>query len=167
MGSGGSASRGLTALAALLVGAVQVAGAGQAQAACAPETLDLRGPSGVARFHVEIADTSAERNRGLMFREKMASSAGMLFVYDAPQEVAFWMKNTLIPLDMIFADATGTVQRVHQGAVPGDLTAIPGGANIQFVLEINAGMAKRLGISEGSVMRHPAIAAEKAVWPCE
>ena len=141
--------------------------AGQAQAACAPESLELRGPGGVARFHVEIADTSAERNRGLMFRESLPSSGGMLFVYDQPQEVAFWMKNTLIPLDMIFVDATGRVQRVHEKAVPGDLTAIPGGAEIQFVLEINGGMAKRLGITAGAEMRHPAIAAQKAAWPCE
>lgn len=161
MGSGGSASGWLTGLAAVVIGA------GQAAAACAPDTVDLRGPGGVARFHVEIADTSAERNRGLMFRESMASSAGMLFVYEKPQEVAFWMKNTLIPLDMIFADATGRVQRVHANAVPGDLTAIPGGSDIQFVLEINGGMAKRLGITAGADMRHPAINAQKAVWPCE
>lgn len=167
MGSGGSSSGWLTGLKALVIGAAQVFVAGQAHAACAPEMLDLRGPGGVARFHVEIADTSAERNRGLMFRESMASSAGMLFVYDQPQEVAFWMKNTLIPLDMIFADATGQVRHVHANAVPGDLTAIPGGADIQFVLEINGGMSKRLGIAEGAEIRHPAIDAEKAVWPCE
>ncbi len=167
MGSGGSASNWLTGLAALVISVGQGFGAGQAQAACLPETLDLRGPGGVARFHVEIADTAAERNRGLMFRESMPSSAGMLFVYEQPQDVAFWMKNTLIPLDMIFADASGRVQRVHANAVPGDLTAIPGGADIQFVLEINGGMAKRLGITEGAEMRHPAIETQKAVWPCE
>lgn len=167
MGSGGSASGWLTGLVALVIGAGQVLWAGQAQAACAPETLDLRSPGGVARFHVEIADTSAERNRGLMFRGSMPSSVGMLFVYEQPQDVAFWMKNTLIPLDMIFADASGRVRRVHANAVPGDLTAIPGGGDIQFVLEINGGMAKRLGITEGAEMRHPAIDAQKAVWPCE
>ena len=167
MGSSGSASRGLTAVSAFAVCALLAVSAGQAQAACAPETLDLRGPAGVARFHVEIADTGAERNRGLMFRETLPSAAGMLFVYDTPQDVSFWMKNTLISLDMIFADATGTVRRVHEAAVPGDLTPIPGGADIQYVLEINAGMAKRLGIAEGAQMRHPAIAAEKAAWPCD
>ncbi len=164
MGSGGSASGWLTGLAAVGLAAF---GAVQANAACAPETLDLRGPGGTVRFHVEIADTLAERNRGLMFRESLPSAGGMLFVYDQPQDVAFWMKNTLIPLDMIFADAAGRVQRVHANAVPGDLTAIPGGASIQFVLEINGGMAKRLGITEGAEMRHPAIVSEKAAWPCE
>lgn len=167
MGSGSTASGRLTALAALTICAAQAFWADPAQAACALETLDLRGPAGVARFHVEIADTVAERNRGLMFRESMPSAGGMLFVYEQPQDVAFWMKNTLIPLDMIFADGTGRVMRVHADAVPGDLTPIPGGSDIQFVLEINAGMAKRLGITEGAEMRHPAIDAENAVWPCE
>jgi hypothetical protein len=76
------------------------------------------------------------------------------------------MKNTLIPLDMVFADGAGVVQRVHENAIPGDLTGIPGGANIQFVLEINGGMADRLGIGVGSEMRHPAIPDEVAVWSC-
>lgn len=158
MGSSRTASLGLIAL---------LAGAGPLHAACAPDRLDLRGPSGVARFHVEVADTGEERSRGLMFREKLASSAGMLFVYDKPESVAFWMKNTLIPLDMIFADATGTVKSVHSGAVPGDLTPIRGGDGIQFVLEINGGMAKRLGITAGTVIRHPAIPPATAAWPCE
>jgi uncharacterized membrane protein (UPF0127 family) len=90
----------------------------------------------------------------------------MLFVYDAPQPVSFWMRNTLIPLDMIFADARGVVQRVHRGAVPLDETPIPGGDAIQYVLEVNAGVAERFGIEAGSEMRHPAI-GPGAAWPCE
>ena len=167
MGSSGSASRGLTAVSALAVCALLAVSAGRAQAACAPETLDLRGPTGVARFHVEIADTGAERNRGLMFRETLPSAAGMLFVYDAPQRASFWMKNTLIPLDMIFADETGRVTRVHANAVPGDTTPIDGGNDVRFVLEINGGLAKRLGIVPGAEMRHPSIPQDGAVWPCD
>ena len=69
----------------------------------------------------------------------------MLFVYEGPRRVAFWMKNTLIPLDMIFADATGRVTRVHANAVPLDETPIDGGEGVQFVLEINGGLADAAG----------------------
>ena len=78
----------------------------------------------------------------------------------------FWMKNTLIPLDMIFADASGTVTRVHPNAVPQDLSVIDGGEGVRYVLEINGGMAKRMGIVEGAQMRAGAIAQTDAVWPC-
>lgn len=133
---------------------------------CAPDTVELRGDGGVARFTVELADDPAERSRGLMHRENMASGAGMLFVYERPQRAVFWMKNTLIPLDMIFMDPTGRVTRVHENAIPGDLTGIDGGQDVQFVLEINGGLARRLGIAEGSEMRHPAVGGD-AAWPCE
>ena len=138
-----------------------------AWAACAPDVVELRGPSGQQRFTVEVADDGAERAQGLMFRESMPSSAGMLFVYEEPQAVSFWMKNTLIPLDMIFADETGRVTRVHSNAIPGDTTPIQGGEGVRFVLEINGGLATRMGIAEGSELRHPAIAQDSAVWPCE
>jgi uncharacterized membrane protein (UPF0127 family) len=78
----------------------------------------------------------------------------------------FWMKNTLIPLDMIFADAAGRVTRVHAMAVPGDETPVEGGAGVQFVLEINGGLAERLGIAPGAELRHPAI-GDGAAWPCD
>ena len=102
-----------------------------------------------------------------MNREEMALSAGMLFVYDSPQRVSFWMENTLIPLDMLFLDATGTVTRVHENAVPLDRTPIPGGTDIQYVLEINGGLARQIGISEGDVLRHPDVDQDLAAWPCE
>jgi uncharacterized protein len=141
-------------------------GSAWAEAACSPARLDIRLAQGHESFAVEIADDPDERAQGLMFRTAMAPAAGMLFVYDAPRRVQFWMKNTLLPLDMVFADATGTVTRVHEGAVPGDLTAIDGGAGVQFVLEINAGVAAKLGLAPGAVLRHPAIPAATAVWPC-
>jgi uncharacterized protein len=138
-----------------------------AEATCAPDRLDLRWTDGDEAFAVEVADDAEERSRGLMFREELAPASGMLFVYDAPRRVQFWMKNTLIPLDMVFADPTGTVTRVHEGAVPGDLTPIDGGDGVQFVLEINAGLAGKLGIVPGATLRHPAIPAATAAWPCE
>ena len=137
-----------------------------AEEACRSDTVFLRGDWGSARFTVAVADTPQDRSRGLMFVESMPAMTGMLFVYEREQTVSFWMKNTLIPLDMIFADASGVVQRVHENAIPGDLTAIPGGSDIQFVLEINGGMAERLGIDAGTEMRHPAIPSETASWAC-
>lgn len=137
-----------------------------ADPACSDDVVYLRGDWGSARFSVDVADTPELRSRGLMFVEEMPSMHGMLFVYERAETVSFWMKNTLIPLDMIFANAAGVVQRVHENAVPGDLTSIPGGADIQFVLEINGGMADRLGIDEGTEMRHPAIADDSAAWAC-
>ncbi|MEO0915995.1 MAG: DUF192 domain-containing protein [Pseudomonadota bacterium] len=136
-----------------------------ASAECDIDRVDLRGAWGQARFSVEVADSPSERSLGLMHREDMPRSAGMLFVYERPQPVAFWMRNTLIPLDMIFMDETGTVQHVHENAIPLDETAIPGGESIQYVLEINGGLSGRLGISAGSQLRHPSI-GENAAWMC-
>jgi len=138
---------------------------GAAFADCSDTHVDLRGAWGSARFTVEIADDAAERARGLMNREVMPLSAGMLFVYPAPQRVSFWMENTLIPLDMIFLGPHGRVLKVHENARPLDRTPIDGGAGVLAVLEINGGLAHRLGIRPGSEMRHPAFGPE-AVWPC-
>lgn len=123
---------------------------------CAADEVKIYGSFGHAQFSVELADTHAMRSKGLMFREQMGRFEGMLFVYDAPQSVHFWMKNTLIPLDMIFTDAQGRVRKIHENAVPHDETAIFGGDNILAVLEVNAGMAKRLGLKIGDVLQHPA-----------
>jgi uncharacterized protein len=150
----------------VLIAAVLAVSAGAGHAGCAAETLEVRGASGLQRFHVEIADSEAERALGLMHRATMPSAAGMLFVYDAPTHAFFWMKDTLIPLDMIFADAAGRVTRVHSDAVPQDLTAIDGGEGVRYVLEINAGLAKRMGIAPGAEMRAAAIAQSDAIWPC-
>jgi uncharacterized membrane protein (UPF0127 family) len=141
--------------------------AGAADASCSDTRLELRGDWGTARFRIEVADTPEERALGLMNRPEMARSAGMLFIYEEPQRVSFWMANTLIPLDMIFMDEHGTVTRIHENAVPLDRTAIPGGEGVQYVLEINGGLSEAIGITVGSEMRHPAIDEALAVWPCE
>ena len=140
--------------------------AGAAQAMCSETTVDLRGTWGQARFSVEIADTDETRAMGLMHRERMARSAGMLFIYDRPTAPSFWMRNTLIALDMIFVDPTGRVSHIHHNAIPLDETPIPGGENVLMVLEINGGLARALGVSVGSEMRHPRLAQDSAVWPC-
>lgn len=137
-------------------------------AVCAPDSVELRSVSGeVMRFSVELADDEAERAVGLMNRDRMATSSGMLFAYSAPQHVYFWMKNTRIPLDMIFADAAGRVVQVHSNAVPMDESQIDGGQGVTFVLEINGGLAARLGLTKGAVMRTDAIDQSAAVWTCD
>jgi uncharacterized protein len=149
------------------VAAMILPGAAWAEAACAPDRLDLRWQDGRESFSVEVADDADERRNGLMFRAELPPASGMLFVYETPRSPSFWMKNTLIPLDMIFADQTGTVTRVHANAVPGDLSQIEGGDGVRFVLEINGGLAGKLGIAPGAVFRHPAIPPDQAAWPCE
>ena len=141
--------------------------AGSAYAVCAEDRVDLRGAWGQARFSVEIVDTEESRAQGLMHRERLPRSNGMLFIYDTPTEPSFWMRNTLIPLDMIFVDPTGQVTRIHPDAIPHDTTPIPGGPNVLMVLEINGGLSKMLGMTEGSEMRHPRLDQTTALWPCE
>ena len=152
--------------ATILLALITTLWAGGAWAECQPERVDLKNDAAHVRFDVELALTPQDRSRGLMFRESMPSRAGMLFVYERPQAVSFWMKNTLIPLDMIFLDQTGTVVHVHQGAVPGDLTPIEGGDDVFAVLEINAGLSSRYSIRTGTVMRHEIFSQGAAIWPC-
>ncbi|MEL7098947.1 MAG: DUF192 domain-containing protein [Pseudomonadota bacterium] len=136
---------------------------GIADAACRDDTVRLRGEWGEARFTVEIADTPEAQRRGLMFRDSMALSRGMLFTYDRPRRMSFWMRNTRIELDILFIDAQGIVQRIHHEAQPFDETVIDGGRGIA-ALEINGGLAKRMGIVEGSEVQHPHIPDPS--WPC-
>ena len=85
-----------------------------------------------------------------MFRKSIAGDRGMIFPYDPPQDIAFWMKNTLIPLDIIYIRGDGTIVRItHAEAM--DLTPLPSGAPITGVLEIRAGRAAELGIKEGDI----------------
>lgn len=146
--------------------AALVLGAGSVSAACSPDRVDLKGDWGQAAFSVELADDPQERAKGLMFRQSLPKGAGMLFVYETPQRASFWMKNTLIPLDMLFVDESGRVTRVHNNAIPHDLTPIDGGEGVYAVLEINGGLAARYGIESGTILRHPAFPEGLAIWPC-
>lgn len=151
-----------------LVGVLAVALAGAAPslaADCAPNQLDLRDPDTSLRFQVEVMDTEESRASGLMFRESLPKFSGMLFVYETAQPVAFWMKNTLIPLDMLFFDDAGRLQRIATNAQPHDETPVFGGDAIRYVLEINGGLAETLGIDPGAEIRNPAI--ENAAWSCD
>ncbi|MBM3649470.1 MAG: DUF192 domain-containing protein [Alphaproteobacteria bacterium] len=107
------------------------------------------------KFDVELALNDAERSRGLMFREKLGPYDGMLFDFHQEAPVSFWMKNTLIPLDMLFIAADGTIRHIHANAVPLSTEAIPSQFPVRAVLEINGGSAKLLGIKPGDKVRHP------------
>lgn len=133
---------------------------------CDDGSVYLKGSWGQARFSVEIADDVDERATGLMHREEMSKSAGMLFVYPRPQTLSFWMRNTLIELDMIFIDPDGVIRHIHHRAQPLDETPVLGGRDLTHVLEINGGMAARLGMKVGDVMKHPSFAQANAAWPC-
>ena len=107
------------------------------------------------KFEVDLALNDVERARGLMFRDKLGPYEGMLFDFYQEAPVSFWMKNTLIPLDMVFIAADGTVKHVHANAVPLSTDTIPSQFPVRAVLEINGGSAKLLGIKPGDKVKHP------------
>lgn len=109
----------------------------------------LETASGSHRYSVEIADTDSERARGLMFRRSLPKSGGMIFLYDQPQAIGMWMRNTYIPLDMIFIAAGGTVHRVETNTEPFSTDIIDSGGAVVAVLELNAGEANRIGLKPG------------------
>ncbi|KRA58522.1 hypothetical protein ASD79_14595 [Caulobacter sp. Root655] len=122
---------------------------GTAKPAARLDTVEILTSRGSARFTVELAITPAEQQRGLMFRKSLAPDRGMLFPYSKPQRAAFWMKNTLIPLDIIYIAPNGRVLSIARNAVPHDETPIPSGGVIGGVLEIAGGRAAQLGILPG------------------
>lgn len=169
---------------AALLGAAAISGppatarnallAGQPVADCRADTVQvLAGDAEPIRITVEVAATPAARAQGLMHRRHLPPRSGMLFVYEHPQPVAFWMRNTLIPLDMLFIDSEGVIRHIHAGAVPHDETAIPGHSagdpdpDRLLVLEIGGGEAAGLGIREGMAIAHPALPAATARHPCD
>jgi hypothetical protein len=109
------------------------------------------------RFNVEIADQPAERQKGLMYRHELAADAGMLFDFGEPQQIAMWMKNTYIPLDMLFIAADGSIRNIAENTVPFSLDTIPSRGAVRFVLEVPAGTAARLGLKAGDRVRHSLI----------
>jgi len=118
-------------------------------------TLDIRSGSKVHRFVVEIARSPQEQETGLMNRPSLAPDRGMIFPYDPPQPVAFWMKNTLIPLDMIFIRADGSIAQIAANTVPLSLEPVPSAEPIAAVLEIAGGRSAELGIHAGDRVDWP------------
>lgn len=106
-------------------------------------------------FAVELATTHDQLTQGLMFRPNMAADAGMLFDFGADKPVSMWMRNTLIPLDMLFIAADGRVVGIHERAVPGSSEIISSPEAVRGVLELNGGTAQRLGLAAGDRVVHP------------
>ena len=107
------------------------------------------------RFTVEVARSEAQQAQGLMNRESLAPDRGMIFPYDVPTAASFWMKNTLIPLDMVFVRADGTVARIEANTAPLSLDPVPAGEPIGAVLELAGGRAAELGITAGAKVEWP------------
>lgn len=125
--------------------------------AAATETLVLKTDSGEHSYTVEVADTDQGRAKGLMFRRSLPKSSGMIFLYDPPQRVGMWMRNTYIPLDMIFIAADGTVRRVAPNTEPFSTDIIPSGGAVAAVLELNAGEAEKIGLKPGDQVVFPGL----------
>jgi len=111
--------------------------------------LTIDSGRGAQTFNVELATTPDQMQVGLMFRQNLAPDAGMLFVYPSEQQVAFWMKNTVIPLDMLFIAGDGKIRRIVERTIPLSTAVIPSVDEVRAVLEVNGGTAARLGITAG------------------
>lgn len=119
------------------------------------EPLEIDTASGAHFYKVEVMKTDAERERGLMDRKAMPANQGMLFDFVKDQPVAFWMKDTYLPLDMIFIDHAGRVVNIKHDAKPLDESIIPSGAPTTGVLELNAGGADAIALEIGDTVKHP------------
>ncbi len=116
--------------------------------------LVIEGEGQTFEFQVELADEPEEIRRGLMDRAEMDEDVGMIFDFGTPREANMWMKNTLIPLDMLFFVEDGTIVAIARNAVPGSLRNINPGMPVKGVLELNGGRAEALGIEPGDMLRH-------------
>ncbi len=116
--------------------------------------LVIETSAGSKHFDVELAVTPAQEEQGLMYREHLDPDSGMLFVFSDTEPRAFWMKNTLIPLDMLFIAADGHIVDIHERAVPLSEDIIPSRTPARAVLELNGGTASRLSIRVGDLVRY-------------
>jgi len=123
--------------------------------------LSIDTASGNRNFKIELALTPEQQQQGLMFRRTLAADAGMLFVFPKTQETAFWMKNTMIPLDMIFISEDGHIADIHERAVPFSEANVPAKVPVKAVLEVNGGTVARLGIKIGDLVHYSVFGTEK------
>ncbi len=122
--------------------------------------LTFATPRGPVTLNVELATTPYEQEMGLMYRRHLALHAGMLFIFPESGMETFWMKNTILPLDMVFIKSDGMISSIHAHAVPFDLSPISSDEPVRYVLEINAGAAKKLGLAPGEHGSGPALRAK-------
>jgi uncharacterized protein len=143
-------------LAGLAAGAM-TADAQQGLATFTRDSLTLRTADGNERaLDIELALTPQQQAQGLMYRQSLAADAGMLFVYRPARPVYMWMKNTVIPLDMLFIAEDGEIVKIVERTVPFSLTTISSDERVRAVLEVNGGTADRMGIRPGDRVVHPA-----------
>lgn len=143
---------------AALIAALSLAGAAAARAAPPPPPVDdlvIETASGPHHFAVDVMRTREQLERGLMFRRELAPDHGMLFDFGSPQPVSMWMKNTYLPLDMVFIAADGRVVSVKRDAAPMSEAIIPSGGLVTGVLEVNAGTAAKIGLAPGDHVSDP------------
>ena len=135
--------------------ACQTESAAKSEVGLALVPVTITSASGRHRFNAEVAVSREEQARGLMFRTSLARDAAMIFPMDPPRRASFWMKNTPIPLDIIFIRAAGTIESIAADTIPYSLDQVPSGEPVAAVLEIAGGRAAELGISEGDSVSWP------------
>lgn len=135
-----------------MISLISAALAGLMSPSCDAATAAINGHT----FALEVANSSGERDRGLMGRAPLPAGAGMIFAWPSARPIWFWMKDTPAPLDMIFLDRNGAVRKIHADAEPNDETLIFGGWSIQYVIEIRAGEAAAFGLRPGQVIAQAA-----------
>mgnify|MGYP002828229772 CR=1 FL=1 len=119
--------------------------------------MEIITSGGEYSFDVEVADTDAQRSRGLMFRNELAEDAGMIFLYRQDRVLTMWMANTYLSLDMLFLAADGRIVHIAENTIPLSRETISSRRRARAVLELNAGTAKRLGITVGDRVVHEAL----------
>lgn len=142
-----------SAFVALLFFVTSYAGA-VAQETFPSEKLEIVSTSGKTHaFNVEVASSDGQRQQGLMFRKSMGDDRGMLFDFKEDRDVMMWMKNTFIPLDMLFISKAGKITHIHPNAVPHSEDIISSNGRVRYVLELNGGAAKKLGLAVGDTVK--------------
>ena len=125
-----------------------------ANGAAALQPLTIETSNGAHKFSVEVVDTDGARAKGLMFRRSLPQDRGMLFLYDRPEPIGMWMRNTYISLDMLFLTADGKIHKIARSTEPFSDTVIQSDGPVSAVLEVNAGTADRLGVKVGERVCH-------------